>query len=87
MTAATEVWTKPEDLTEDQKALKVVARWKYTQRLENGDVKAVNLIDGISGMLTAFVVEMQGVGIGDICEVREGTTRDQDVVILYKSGV
>ncbi|MNE86313.1 hypothetical protein D3C80_1834000 [compost metagenome] len=87
MTAATEVWTKPEDLTDAQKAIKVVMRWRCIEVLPDGCMKTVDEITGVLSNFTPAVITLQGLEIGDSIEVREGATRDLDVVILYKSGV
>lgn len=87
MTAATEVWTKPEDLTDAQKALRPVARWKCLELQTDGCMKAVNELNGTLGNFTPAVIVLQGLESGDVAEVREGVTRDLDVVILYKVGV
>lgn len=81
--ASQELWTKPEELTEAQKLVPVVARWRVTQKLENGNLQAVNENSGVLGEFTGKVVEKQGMGIDDVIEVREGKTRDQDVVVRY----
>jgi len=84
MTAATELWTKPEDLTDAQKALTVVARWKYIEVMPDDSMRAVDEVTGVLGNLTAFAVTFQGIQIGDVSEVREGPTREEDVVVIYR---
>lgn len=86
MTAATEKWTDSTMLTDEQKALPVVARWKYISLLDDGSMKAVSLIDGKVSEINAKQVEIQELQVGDVSEVREGEARDMDVVILYKAG-
>lgn len=86
MTAATEVWTKSEDLTDAQKAIPVVARWEFIEKVADGSMKSVNVLDGTMGMLTGKAVELQELRLGDVAEVREGKTRDEDCVVLYRRG-
>jgi hypothetical protein len=86
VTAATDKWTKPEDLTEEQEALSIVAQWKYIEVPDVGDGKAVNLKTGTLAPITGTVLKLQEIQVGDVSEVREGDTRDKDVVVHYRNG-
>lgn len=85
MTAATDVWTKPEDLTDAHNALRAKAKWKCLETLPDGSMKAVDTLTGSMGNFNRTVVELQELTISDVIEVREGPTREEDVVIIYRA--
>lgn len=83
--ASQQLWLKPEDLTDDQKALKVVDKWKIIEAgTVEGELTCVNQFNGFKGTFTAAVVVKQGLAIGDVVDVRQGKTREFDTVTLIK---
>lgn len=83
--ASQELWTRPEDLTDAQLAIPVVARWEIDEIQANGEAKAVDTISKRWADFTAFVVKKQDIQVADTIEVREAEERIDDVIVHFKT--
>lgn len=83
--ASQEIWSKPEELTDEQKESTVVKhRWRIISKNDKDELKAVDLLTGVSADFATAVGVKQGLDLGDEIEVREGKTREEDLVVLTK---